>query len=122
MMMERFLRLFRLSRDLHDLEALSDADFVDLGVSRSEALQLASLPDEVPVRVTEMAKVFGLDATALLADRRVWNEILHSCNNCDDLGTCRRFLARDAGDEAANPADVDFCPNRETFTALAALR
>jgi Domain of unknown function (DUF1127). len=117
-MMERFLRMFRLSRDLHDIEAMSDAELADLGVSRAEALALAALPDDVPTRVTEMAKVFGIASEELLADRRLWHELLHSCSQCHDLATCHRFMARAEPEEPVDRASLGFCPNRHTFDSL----
>ena len=120
-MMERFLRLFRLSRDINELAALSDADFADMGVSRAEAMRLAELPDDVPTRVTRMAGLFGLDSAALLADRRVWHEVLQICDSCPDLGACQRFMAREDPEAPILFEDVAFCPNRSTFAAMAAL-
>lgn len=114
-MMERFFRLFRLSRDIHEIEAMGDRELADLGISRTEALQLAALPDDVPTRVSAMAKVFGIPSEALLADRRLWHELLHSCNNCTDLGACHRFMAREEPDEPVETGSLTFCPNRQTF-------
>ncbi len=116
-MMERILRLIRLSRDRHDIDAMSDAELADLGVSRAEALSLAALPDEVPARVTAMARIFGVAEAALLADRGLWHEVLNRCQHCDDLAACHRFMAREA---PADKDDVSFCPNRATFEALSA--
>lgn len=116
--MERFLRLFRLSRDVHEIDALSDRDLADLGVSRIEALQLASLPDDVPVRVREMATLFGIPSAELLADRRLWHELLHSCNQCADVALCHRLIARPEPEEPVDTASLTFCPNRATFERL----
>ncbi|MBN8290736.1 hypothetical protein JI664_02045 [Rhodobacter sp. NTK016B] len=118
-MIEGFLRMFRLSRDLHDIKAMSDADLADMGVTRTEALQLAALPDDVPARVTEMARLFGLTSSELMADRRVWHEVLGRCNGCTDLGTCHRFMAREDHDEPVDTATLTFCANRAAFDELA---
>ena len=117
-MMERFLRMFRLSRDMHEIEAMTDSDLADLGVSRTEALSLAALPDDVPGRVATMARIYGLEVDDLLADRRVWHELLHGCNHCTDLATCHRFMAREDQEAPVDPAALTFCPNRETFAHL----
>ncbi|MCB1388977.1 MAG: DUF1127 domain-containing protein [Rhodobacteraceae bacterium] len=121
-MMERFLRMFRLSRDLHEIEAMSDAALADLGVSRAEAIALAALPDDVPTRMTAMAKVFGLSVTDVMADRRLWQELLSSCSHCGDLATCHRFMARAEPDDPVDTRMLSFCPNRRTFDALARAR
>ncbi|PWE28163.1 hypothetical protein C4N9_12495 [Pararhodobacter marinus] len=118
-MMERFLRMFRLSRDLHEINALSDAELADMGVTRTEALQLVALPDEVPARVAEMARLFGLSMAELMADRRVWHEVLGRCNGCTDPGTCHRFMAREEPGASVDTATLTFCPNRATFDELA---
>lgn len=117
-MMERFLRMFRLSRDMHEIEAMTDTELADLGVSRTEALSLAALPDDVPVRVGAMARIYGLEVDDLLADRRVWHELLHGCNHCTDLATCHRFMARAEPEAPVDPAALAFCPNRATFDHL----
>ncbi|MCA2012582.1 DUF6455 family protein [Pararhodobacter sp. CCB-MM2] len=118
MKMERFLHLFRVSRDLHEIEAMSARELADLGVTRAEAMELAALPDDVPQRVTEMARVFGLDPSEVMQDRRVWHELLQNCHHCHDLGTCHRFMAREEKDEPVDTTTLTFCPNRRTFDAL----
>ena len=121
MMMDRFLQLFRRSRDLHEIEAMSAAELADLGVSRSEALALAAMPDDVPMRVTAMARVFGLDPAEVMQDRRVWHALLQDCHHCPDLGTCHRFMAREEQDMPVDTSRLTFCPNRQTFEALQTL-
>jgi len=121
MLMDRFLHLFRVSRDLHEIEAMNDRELADLGVTRSEAVALAQMPDDVPARVTAMAKVFGLDPAEVMQDRRVWTELLQTCAQCGDLGTCHRFMAREDPEEPVDTRRLTFCPNRRTFDALQAL-
>lgn len=115
MIMENFFRLFRISRDINDIMAMSERELADLGVSRTEAMQLATLPDEVPARVRAMAKLYGLSADALLSDRRLWHELLNGCNHCADVATCDRFLSGPAKQEPVDIAALTFCPNRESF-------
>jgi hypothetical protein len=115
-MMERFLRAFRRSRDLSDVLAMEDSDLADLGITRAQALALNALPDDVPARVQSMGRVFGLSDETLLADSDRWHELLYSCNRCDGLPACRRFMARE---EQGSPDEVHFCPNSGAFRALA---
>lgn len=116
--MERFLRLFRISRDLNEVKSMSDRELADLGVSRTEAMELATLPDDVSIRVRAMAKVYDISANELLADRRLWHELLHGCNHCADLRTCDRFMARPDPDAPVDTSTLTFCPNRETFKQI----
>jgi hypothetical protein len=115
-MMERFLRAFRLSRDLGDIEAMSDADLADLGLTRAQAVALNALPDDVPARVLAMGRVFGLDDAALLADPERWHQMLDRCNRCADLPACHRFMALE---EPGAAGDVDFCANAENLAEMA---
>lgn len=113
-MMERFLMLFRRSRDRNELMALSDRELADLGVSRAQALELVNLPDDVPARVAAMGRLFGLGEAELTANRDLWHELLETCHHCAALPTCARFMASGAPE----PANAGFCPNRAEFTEL----
>ena len=115
MMKERFLKMFRRSRDLNVIAELSDAELADMGVSRTQALALAAIEDSVPVRLTEMARAQHVPDAALSRDRDNWHELVHRCASCQDVPACERFLARDAGDEAE---PVAFCPNMALFATL----
>ena len=113
-MMERFLTLFRRSRDRNDLMAMSDRELADLGVSRAQALELVNLPDDVPGRVAAMGRIFGLSEAELTANRDLWHGLLETCHHCAALPTCARFMAS----AEAEPAKAGFCPNRAEFTEL----
>ncbi|MCA8883471.1 MAG: DUF1127 domain-containing protein [Rhodobacter sp.] len=115
MMMERFMKLFRRSRDLHDIRAMSDRDLADLGVTRAQAEALTALPDDVPGRVAAMGRVFGLSEDTLTRQRDLWNEMLHSCHHCQDLATCERTMVNRITGEIP---EVGFCPNAGAFAAL----
>ncbi|MCB1359718.1 MAG: DUF1127 domain-containing protein [Rhodobacter sp.] len=115
MMMERFMKLFRRSRDLHEIRAMSDRDLADLGVTRAQAMALTALPDDVPGRVAAMGRVYGLSEDRLTQRREIWNDMLETCHHCQDLAACERTMVnRVAGDTP----DVAFCPNARSFRAL----
>lgn len=120
--METFLRAFRHSRDLHDIEAMSAEALRDLGVTRDQARMLNALPDDVPARVAAMARAFGLSGAALLEDPDRWFALLHDCAQCRDLPACHRFLAReDRPDLDDAPAIAQgFCPNAGVFAEMSA--
>lgn len=113
-MIDRLRALFRRSRDLNDLNAMSDHELADLGVSRAQAMDLARLPDDVPGRVAAMARLFGLTEDQLSADRDVWHALVQTCNHCEQLPKCARFMAA----EASYAEDALFCPNRRAFNDL----
>jgi hypothetical protein len=111
-MLERLRRMFEHYRDLAEVSALSDRDLMDLGVSRDQAMQLASLPDDVPGRVAAMGKIFGIPEDDLHRDRATWQELLAVCHQCRELRACRSLMDRA---ETATPGDVGFCPNWTQF-------
>ncbi|MCB1395748.1 MAG: hypothetical protein KDJ98_07170 [Rhodobacteraceae bacterium] len=121
-MMEGFLRAFRHSRDRHDIEAMSDESLRGLGMTRDQARMLNALPDDVPARVAAMARVHGLSDAEILADIDRWYALLQTCNQCRDLPSCHRFLAREDLDTLADegPVETPFCPNTAVFAAMAA--
>lgn len=111
-MFERIRHLMRKYRDLSEIAALSDRELADLGVSRDQAVSLASIPDDVAGRVTAMARIFGISETELLRDRAEWVELIETCGHCATLAECRRFMA---GGARGGPGAVDFCPNKAHF-------
>ena len=115
-LMDRLRTIVRRHRDLQELKALSARDLADLGLSRDEAILLATLPDDVPGRVAAMARVFGVDEDTLHRERNTWNDLLETCAECKALPTCARFMAHpgDARQAAA------FCPNAGSFAEAAA--
>ncbi|MCW1931790.1 DUF6455 family protein [Pararhodobacter zhoushanensis] len=116
-MKERFLKMFRRSRDLNAIAEMSEADLADMGVSRAQAQALAAVEDSVPVRLAEMARSQHVPETVLARDRDSWHELVHRCAECHDVPACERYLAREEGMDAES---VAFCPNMAMFNALAA--
>ena len=114
-MKDRFLKMFRRSRDLNTIAEMSDAQLADMGVSRAQALALAAVEDSVPVRLTKMARAQHVPDAVLGKDRDSWHELVHRCADCHDVPACERYLARDEG---MDDAVVAFCPNMAMFNAL----
>jgi len=114
-MLDRLRAILRRHRNLAELNGLSDRDLADLGVSRSQAEQLAALPEAVADRVIAMGRVFGLTESELTRNRGEWEELLATCRSCTDLPACRRFLARAQDEGTADPTEAAFCPNSARF-------
>jgi len=111
-MLDRVRRFLARAADARAVAALSARDLADLGVSRDQAMNLVSLPDDVPGRIAAMGRIFGLTEAELMRDRGAWEELLMTCNACRELGACRRLLA-DA--DTATPTQAAFCPNSGRF-------
>lgn len=111
-MFERIRHLMKKYRDLSEIADLSDRELADLGVSRDQAMSLASIPEGVAGRVVAMAQVFGLSQDDLMRNRGEWADLIETCNGCTTRSECRSFMA--AG-RPGGPAAVDFCPNRANF-------
>lgn len=114
-MFNRIRRFFELARDADAVAALSERELADLGVSRDQALNLVSLPPDVPGRVAAMGRIFGLSEQELTRDRVAWRELLETCHHCRALPACRRFLGQRPGGEGARHEAAGFCPNRASF-------
>lgn len=111
-MLDRFRRFLARAADLRAVADLSDRELADLGVSRDQALNFVTLPDDVPGRIAAMGRIFGLTEADLTRDRGEWEQLLMTCNSCRELGACRRLLA-DA--DLATPTQAAFCPNSGRF-------
>ena len=102
-------------RDLAEISAMTDSELADIGASRADLRRVVEMPDEVPARMTAMARVFGIDEDRLSADRREYVERLMNCAACRALSECRHELAKGDG---ANPALCGFCPNAGRFAEM----
>ncbi len=103
-------------RAVREVDALSERDLGELGLSRSEARSFARVSPEVTARVAGMASVYGLGAADIQRDIPAYRELVAACATCRRGEDCRDRL-RDA-DQLA-PGDVAFCPNAPTFRRLA---
>lgn len=113
-MFERIKALIARWQDLKEIEALSDRDLDDLGMSRAQVEAFARMPHDVPDRVTAMAKIFGLSEDEVRADHGKWLELLETCGQCGDRAACKLVLERG---ELSRPRDCGFCLNAGSFTA-----
>lgn len=111
-MFDRIRALLDRWHDLQSIDALSDRDLDDLGMSRAQLAEFISIPADVPDRIARMAAVFGIPQAALQANRADYLELLGTCHTCADRAACA--LALHKGD-IKSPADAAFCPNAKIY-------
>lgn len=115
-MLNQIRRFLDRLDQLKQVDALSDHDLADLGMTRAQVTAFATMPADVPDRVTAMAAIFGIPADALKANRADYLELLGTCADCRHRAKCGRLL-QDA--PLAAPAEAAFCPNAPLYTAQA---
>lgn len=113
-MFERIKSLITRWQELKEIDALTERDLADLGMSRAQVEAFARMPHDVPDRVTAMASIFGLSEDEVRADHGRWLELLETCGHCDAREACRRVLDRA---ELSGPHDCAFCLNAGAFNA-----
>lgn len=114
-MFDRIRTLLHRLHDVKEVNALTDRDLDDLGISRAQVLDFLRMPQDITQRVTAMGAIFGLPEADLRRDHWQWVDLLSTCGHCGERGTCARILA--LGD-MADPDRVTFCCNREVFASL----
>ncbi|MBI1171630.1 DUF1127 domain-containing protein [bacterium] len=116
-MFERIKALMERWQDVKEINALTDRDLDDLGMSRDQVQAFARLPHDVADRVKHMAAVFGLSDAELHRDHAAYLELLSTCGTCRERAHCAHVLADAARDL---PVDASFCLNAEAFAAQTA--
>ncbi len=106
-------------RAVREVDALSERDLNELGLSRDEVRAFARTSPEVTARVARMASVFGLEAADIQRDIPGYRDLVASCATCGRAGECRDRL-QDAAH--LTPDDVDFCPNAPAYAAKSGWR
>lgn len=114
-MFDRIRALLAHLHDVSEVNALSDRDLDDLGMSRDQVLAFLRMPQDVTERVTAMGAIFGIPEAALKRDHAQWVDLLTTCGHCADRGRCASLLAR-----GKDKAEATFCPNGPSFDDLAA--
>jgi hypothetical protein len=115
-MLDRIRALIHRLQDVAEINALTDREISDLGMSRDQVLDFLRMPQDITERVTAMAAIFGVPEAALRRDHAQWVELLATCGHCADRGACARVLAKGS---AAVGADAPFCGNGPAFAELA---
>lgn len=115
-MFDRIRSLIDRLHEVQEVNALSDRDLGDLGMSREQVLAFLKMPRDINDRVAAMGRIFGLSEAALKRDHALWVELLDTCGHCADRSSCAQLLAKGVG---ASPSEATFCGNRHAFTDLA---
>lgn len=115
-MFERIKALIERWHEAREIDALTDRDLDDLGISRAQAEAFVHMPHDVPDRVLAMAQIFGLSEAEVKANHAEWLELLETCGTCQDRGACKLVLER--GD-LSRPHECSFCLNSHRFETKA---
>ena len=111
-MLTRLRALLDRYAQLKTVEALSDRDLDDLGMTRAQVEAFVTMPADVPDRVARMAAIFGIPVAELKANHADYLELLGTCAHCADRAACALVLHK--GD-LAQPAEAAFCPNAPLY-------
>jgi hypothetical protein len=114
-MLDRIKKIIATWTDHAEIDAMSDLDLQELGVSRAQLHHLAAMPAHLGDRVAAMAAIFGVKAEDLQFPRPDFYQMLNNCEHCTAGKECAHMLAK----RGADPAECGFCPNAEAFAALA---
>lgn len=114
-MFDRIKTLLQRRHEIREINALSETDLHDLGLSRSQLVAFVRMPHDLHERLTAMAALFGVPADDLRRHHGRWIEMLTGCGHCADRRACSELLARGRLD---GPGDARFCPNRQDLEAL----
>ena len=115
-MFDRIKTLMTRWQDAKEIDALSERDLDDLGMTRDQVLAFSRMPADIADRVTHMAAIFGLSDADLHRDQSEYHEILSTCSTCRDRAKCSHLLGRGAD---ALAAEATFCLNAEVFESHA---
>lgn len=115
-MFDRIKTLVQRWNEVREVDALSDRDLSDLGISRAQVEAFVRMPQDVPDRVLAMAGIFGLSEAEVKANHAEWLDLLETCGSCHERSRCSTVLER--GD-LSRPCDCGFCLNAECFSAKA---
>lgn len=115
-MFERIKAMIERWQELSEVEAMSDHELDDLGVTREQMRAFVCIPQDVPDRVLAMAEIFGIPEDQVQRDHALYLELLETCCTCGDRGACKLALAK--GD-LSRPGDCNFCRNARSFHELA---
>lgn len=109
--------LFDRRREARAVEALTERDLADLGMTKTQVLHFLRMPSDTPARVVAMGKIFGRKESSLKQDEAQWIKLVETCADCHDRKACALVLAKAA---EATPCDAWFCPNCRRFLSMQA--
>ena len=98
-MFDRIKTLMTRWQDAKEIDALSERDLDDLGMTRDQVLAFSRMP---------------ADIADLRRNQQDYRDILSTCSTCRDRAKCSHLLGRGAD---ALAAEATFCLNAEVFEA-----
>ena len=113
-MFDRLKTLIQHLEEAQEVDALTERDLLNLGVSRDQLVDFLRMPTDVSDRVTAMGAILGLSEAGLKRDHAQWIDLLYVCGHCADRGAGAKVPARGT---KADPAGIDFCGNHEALRA-----
>ena len=116
-MFEKIKALHQRRMNFREVAGLSNRELDDLGMTRAQIEAFVGMPQDVPDRVTAMARIFGLSDAEIKAENAQYADLLVTCGGCKDRKACKTVLS--LGDEA-HPEDAAFCLNSANFVELRA--
>lgn len=116
-MFEKIKALHQRRMNFREVANLSNRELDDLGMSRAQIEAFVGMPQDVPDRVTAMARIFGLSDAEIKAEHVQYVDLLSTCGGCKDRKACKSVLS--LGDQA-RPEDAAFCLNATSFAELRA--
>ena len=117
-MLEALKDKLQRRRDLREVEAMTETDLADIGLSRAELEDMVTTDGTVVARQMEMAWRHGVTNQIFGLARHDHVEIVRRCRDCGATDECRSFLA----DPSRPASEATFCPNAKAYDALAATR
>ncbi|WP_343080941.1 DUF6455 family protein [Ostreiculturibacter nitratireducens] len=112
-MFERFKQHLRA---LHEVDALSQRDLDEIGMSKGDLRAVLTTGPEVLARMEKMAALHGLSHRALTENRSDYVGFVAECRHCGAVRTCEKALAN----ASVTAAETAFCPNAAAYDAMAA--
>jgi uncharacterized protein YjiS (DUF1127 family) len=111
------IREWREERRLaQEAAGFPDAELAGLGLSRADFNAVSRMTATRVARMEIMAGLHGVTDAQLDADPATRLEVSLTCAHCGVVRDCTRELTNPNGTTAER---CGFCPNSETFTALA---
>ncbi len=118
MVFERLRMMFDLWRDQREIDALSDREVEDLGLTRDQLRAFARVPMDVPERLVAMAAIFGQTEADVKRNYADYLELLEVCVRCGARQQCVETLDDFA---TARPDACGFCPNAGSYQRMAGI-
>lgn len=114
-MFERIQAMFAKWHEIKEIEALTNAELDDLGMTREQVEFFVRMPADVPARMAKMASVFGLSEDQLKANQAEYLDLLNVCGHCGARKACGKLLSHA---DTASRDETGFCPNAGTYTNM----